>query len=156
MFDILPKHVLIIIMIIKIIAVMRTLILVSSTGNSYTSTARKIGFALFLIRIKDEVKYNNIFDNAFDAHQKYVKYVTPLHIPLTRIKVSSNVLTTLTLPLTRVKLKSNNFDYAYDAHQRWIKYVISLQISLIRIKFDYSFDARESNVVLVTCVSNQR
>ena len=34
-----------------------------------TITARKIGFALFLIRIKDEVKYNNIFDNTFDAHQ---------------------------------------------------------------------------------------
>ena len=33
------------------------------------STARKIRFALFLIRIKDEVKYNNIFDNTFDAHQ---------------------------------------------------------------------------------------
>ena len=32
-------------------------------------TARKIGFALFLIRIKDEVKYINIFDNTFDAHQ---------------------------------------------------------------------------------------
>ena len=50
------------------------------------ATAQKIGFALFLIRIKDEVKYNNIFDNTFDAHQKYVKYVTPMHIPLTRIK----------------------------------------------------------------------
>ena len=49
-------------------------------------TARKIGFALFLIRIKDEVKYNNIFDNTFDVHQNYVKYVTPLHIPLTQIK----------------------------------------------------------------------
>ena len=72
-----------------------------TTGLSMITTARKIGFALFLIRIKDEVKYNKIFDNTFDAHQKCVKYVTPLHIPLTRI-------TTLTLPLTRVKLKSNS------------------------------------------------
>ena len=50
------------------------------------ATAQKIGFALLLIRIKDEVKYNNIFDNTFDAHQKYVKYVTTMHIPLTRIE----------------------------------------------------------------------
>ena len=71
-----------------------------TTGLTMITTARKIGFALFLIRIKDEVKYE-IFDKTFDAHQKYVKYVTPLHITLTRI-------TTLTLPLTRVKLKSNS------------------------------------------------
>ena len=67
-------------------------ICLSSSANNYRRaittfnvlcTARKLGFALFLIRIKDEVKYNNIFDNTFDAHQKYVKYVTPLHIPLT-------------------------------------------------------------------------
>ena len=39
------------------------------------NTARKIGFALFLIRIKDEVKYNNIFDNTFDAHQIFDAFV---------------------------------------------------------------------------------
>ena len=29
----------------------------------------KLDLLPFLIRIKDEVKYNNIFDNTFDAHQ---------------------------------------------------------------------------------------
>ena len=66
-----------------------------------------------------------------------IKYVTPLHIPLTRIKSEFKCIiflkrTTLTVPLTRVKLKSNNFDSTYDAHQRWIKYMISL----IQNKFD--------------------
>ena len=73
-------------------------------------TARKIGFALFLIRIKDEVKYNDIFDNTFDvhdAHQKYVKYVTPLHIPLTRIKSEFKCI--------------NNFDPTFDMRQIEIK-----------------------------------
>ena len=67
------------------------------------ATARKIGFALFLIRIKDEVKFINIFDNTFDAYRKYVKYVTPLHIPLTRIKSEFKYI--------------NNFDPTFDARQ---------------------------------------
>ena len=70
-------------------------------------TARKIGFALFLIRIKDEVKYNNIFDNTFDAHQNYVKYVTPLHIPLTQIKSGFKCI--------------YNFDPTFDARRIEIK-----------------------------------
>ena len=37
--------------------------------HPWTFTARKSGYAFFFIRIKDEVKYNNIFDNTFDAHQ---------------------------------------------------------------------------------------
>ena len=71
------------------------------------NTARKIGFALFFIRIKDEVKYNNIFDNTVDAHQKYIKYVMPLHIPLTRIKSEFKCI--------------NNFDPTFDARQIEIK-----------------------------------
>ena len=77
------------------------------TSESIFSTARKIGFALFFIRIKDEVKYNNIFDNTFNAHQKYVKYVTPLHIPLTRIKSEFKCI--------------NNFNPTFDARQIEIK-----------------------------------
>ena len=61
----------------------------------------------FFIRIKDEVKYNNIFDKTFDAHQKYVKYVTPLHIPLTRIKSEFKCI--------------NNFGPTFDARQIEIK-----------------------------------
>ena len=75
--------------------------------NLVVTTARKIGFALFLICIKHEVKYNNIFDNMFDVHQKYVKYVTPLHIPLTRIKSEFKCI--------------NNFDPTFDARQIEIK-----------------------------------
>ena len=47
----------------------RTSFLICLCVCTFVYTARKIGFALFLIRIKDEVKYNNIFDNTFDAHQ---------------------------------------------------------------------------------------
>ena len=51
------------------IQVPRVLAISEAPCSSADNTARKIGFALFLIRIKDEVKYNNIFDNTFDAHQ---------------------------------------------------------------------------------------
>ena len=70
-------------------------------------TARKIGFALFLIRIKDVVKYNNISDNTFDARQNYVKFGAPLHTPLTRIKSEFKCI--------------DNFDPSFDARQIEIK-----------------------------------
>ena len=46
-------------------------------------------------------------NNTFDAHQKYVKYARPLHIPLTRIKSEFKCI--------------DNFDPTFDARQIEIK-----------------------------------
>ena len=79
----------------------------------------------------------------------HIKYVTPLHIPLTWIKSEFKCI--------------NNFDPTFDARQieikqLWLRLWRASKVDQIYVIFDskQTWLHRESNAAFVTCDSNQR